>query len=104
MDLRHRLAILELLRTRARAGDGILVVLHDINLAAAHCDQVVVLKEGAVAVAGAPAVALTPETLGDVYGVDLTALPAVGDGPRILVPSLRRQAGDLAFADPLETG
>jgi iron complex transport system ATP-binding protein len=90
LDLRHQLAILDLLRRRARAGAGVLVVLHDVNLAAAHCDGVVLLREGAVAAAGHPRDALDPEILGEVYGVDLRAITAVGIDRPVLVPSLRR--------------
>lgn len=89
LDLRHQLAIFDLLRTLARAGAGVLVVLHDVNLAAAHCDRVVLMKEGAVVAAGTPREALDPKILGDVYGVDLRAIVAEGIDRAILVPSLR---------------
>ena len=90
LDLRQQLAILDLLRQRARAGAGVLVVLHDVNLAAAHCDHIVVMKEGAVAADGPPQQALDPGVLGDVYGVDLSAVVAPGSGRSVLVPTLRR--------------
>jgi len=90
LDLRQQLAILDLLRERARAGAGVLVVLHDVNLAAAHCDHIVVMKEGAVAADGPPQQALDPGVLGDVYGVDLSAVVAPGSGRSVLVPTLRR--------------
>jgi len=98
LDLRHQLGILELLRRRARAGAGILVVLHDLNLAASYCDRVVVLASGRVAAAGPPDVALDPAILSDVYGVDLRAIEVGGgarDFPsraapgRVLLPSVR---------------
>jgi len=101
LDLRHQLGVLELLRRRARAGAGILVVLHDLNLAAAYCDRVVVLAEGRVAAAGPPEIALDPVILSDVYGVDLRAI-LVGNGAgdptaysppaapgRVFLPSVR---------------
>jgi iron complex transport system ATP-binding protein len=94
LDLRHQLGILELLRRRARDGGAILAVMHDLNLAAAHCDRVVVLQDGRVAADGPPGAALEPRILSDVYGVDLRAVN-VGPGPdgadrQILLPALRQ--------------
>ena len=97
LDLRHQLGILDLLRRRARAGAGVLVVLHDLNLAATYCDRVVVLSEGRVAAEGPPDLALDPKILSDVYGVELRAIDggplsrpgASPGGARILVPSPR---------------
>jgi len=90
LDLRQQLAILDLLRRRARAGAGVLVVLHDVNLASAHCDRVAVMQEGAVAAAGPPAQALDPAVLGDVYGVDLSTVAAPDSGRAVLIPTLRK--------------
>ncbi|HEY4186806.1 MAG TPA: ABC transporter ATP-binding protein [Polyangia bacterium] len=90
LDLKQQLAILDLLRERARAGRGVLVVLHDVNLAAAHCDSIVLMNEGAVAASGPPNAALDPEILGNVYGVDLRAVAATGLDRVLLVPTLRR--------------
>jgi len=93
LDLRHQLGILELLRRRARGGAAVLVVLHDLNLAAAYCDRIVVLAQGRVAAAGPPTAALDPAILSDVYGVDLRALDDAGGDRaapgRVLIPSAR---------------
>ncbi|WP_422771383.1 ABC transporter ATP-binding protein [Plantactinospora sp. WMMC1484] len=66
LDLAHQLAVLDLV-----CGLGVTVVaaLHDIELAAAYCDRLVVLHEGTVAAAGPPEDILTDRLLHDVYGV-----------------------------------
>lgn len=97
LDLRHQLGILDLLRRRARNGGAILAVMHDLNLAAAHCDRLIVLKDGRVAADGPPGAALDPRILSDVYGVDLRAV-SVGAGSdgidrQILLPALRQSPG-----------
>jgi iron complex transport system ATP-binding protein len=89
LDLRHQLAILELVRRRARGRSGILVVLHDVNLAAAYCDRVVLLKEGRVVAEGTPDQALAPAIVSEVYGVELEAVAIESAGRRLLVPRLR---------------
>lgn len=87
LDLKHQLAILDLLRQQARAGVAVMVVLHDLNLAAAVCDRVVLLKDGATVAAGPPDAVFTPDTLAEVYDVEVTAV--VGPtGRRFLVPSV----------------
>lgn len=89
LDLRHQLGILDLLRRRAREGSAVLVVLHDINLAASVCDRVLVLKEGALVAAGAPNDVLNPRTIADVYDVDVQAITVDGTDRRFLVPTGR---------------
>ncbi|PZF57894.1 hypothetical protein DEJ23_06935 [Curtobacterium sp. MCSS17_008] len=67
LDVRHQFDVLDLLRSRPWT---VLVVLHDLDLAARACDQVVVLDRGRVVAAGAPSDVLTPALLADVFEVD----------------------------------
>jgi len=70
LDPGHALDALALFRRMAHdEGKGVIVTLHDLNLAARFADRVLVLNEGRLVVDGAPDTALTPETLSDVYGV-----------------------------------
>ncbi|WP_066898274.1 ABC transporter ATP-binding protein [Mycolicibacterium houstonense] len=66
LDIAHQLEILALIR---RLEVTSVVALHDLNLAAMFCDQVVVLSAGAVVATGTPAEVLTEELVGEVYGV-----------------------------------
>lgn len=66
LDVRHQLALLALVR---RMPTTCLVALHDLNLAAAYCDQVFVLAEGRVVAGGPPAQVLTEALIAEVYGV-----------------------------------
>jgi iron complex transport system ATP-binding protein len=87
LDLRHQQAIVELLRRQARAGAAVLVVFHDLNLAASVCDRVLLLKEGTAVASGRPNDVFSPEVLSEVYGVDIAVLTADSDGRRFLIPS-----------------
>ena len=71
LDVGAQLETLGLLRRLAQ-DDGVTVVaaLHDLGLAAAHADAVVVLAGGRVVANGATAEVLTPDLIRDVYGVD----------------------------------
>ena len=74
LDIHAQLSVLALLQRRAQAGATILLALHDLNLAAAFCDALVVLSGGRVVAQGTPEAVLTPALLQDVYGVAATIL------------------------------
>lgn len=72
LDLRHRLQAYRLALDLNRSG-GITVVLvsHDLNLAARHCDRLALLRCGEVVADGAPEEVMRPEPLREVYEVDV---------------------------------
>ena len=74
LDIHAQLNILALLRKQAAAGATVLVSLHDLNMAAAFCDSLVVLSQGQVFAQGVPQAVLTPELLRQVYQVDASVL------------------------------
>ena len=69
LDVSAQLEVLELLGDLARAGTTVVAALHDLTLAAAHADTVVVLSHGRVVANGPTAKTLTPKLVRDVYGV-----------------------------------
>lgn len=70
LDPGHALDALSLFRRLAHdQGKGVIVTLHDLNLAARFADRVLVLDEGKLVADAAPDAALTPELLSRVYGV-----------------------------------
>ncbi|MFB9903912.1 ABC transporter ATP-binding protein [Allokutzneria oryzae] len=70
LDIRARFELLEVVRG---LGVTTLAVLHELDLAARSCDQLVVLNRGTVAAAGEVLLALTPEILREVFGVHAKA-------------------------------
>ncbi|WGY02070.1 ABC transporter ATP-binding protein [Nocardioides sp. QY071] len=69
LDLAHQI---DLLATVRALGLTTIAALHDLDLAAAFCDRLIVLREGRVVAAGPPADVLTAELVRDVYGVETT--------------------------------
>ncbi|MCR1785544.1 ABC transporter ATP-binding protein [Nocardioides carbamazepini] len=69
LDLSHQLDLLAAVR---ELGLTTLAALHDLDLAAAFCDRLVVLQDGRVAAAGPPEEVLTAELVDRVYGVEAT--------------------------------
>lgn len=89
LDLRHQLDVLSLVRALADSGLAVLLVIHDLNLAAAIADDIVLMSEGRVAAKGAPKVVFDEALLARVYGLDLTVTCGrTGDRPTVVVPDL----------------
>jgi iron complex transport system ATP-binding protein len=80
LDLRHQELVLRVARRRAAAGDAVVVVLHDLSLAAAYADRVLLLADGAAVADGPVAEVLRAALLSEVYGhpVEVLAHPRTG--------------------------
>jgi iron complex transport system ATP-binding protein len=74
MDLSFQQATLALARAIAEYGIGVLAILHDLNLAAAACDRVLILHEGCKAALGPPENVLCTEMISRCFGVDVTVI------------------------------
>ncbi|MFI1023294.1 ABC transporter ATP-binding protein [Streptomyces olivaceus] len=85
LDVRHQVELLSLLRA---SGLTVLVVLHDLNLAAAACDRLGVLSRGRLVASGTPAQVLTAQLVGDVFGVKASVVPHPLTGDPQLLYSL----------------
>jgi iron complex transport system ATP-binding protein len=82
LDLAHQQSLFRLLVKRnAETGLTVVVVTHDLNLAALYCRSLAVLHEGRIAALGAPADILKPEFLGTVYGAGLWSATAPTGAP-----------------------
>ncbi|MEU1176406.1 heme ABC transporter ATP-binding protein [Streptomyces sp. NPDC005820] len=84
LDLRHQELVLRVCRERARGGDAVVVVLHDLGLAAAYADRVAVLCQGRVAADGAPGDVFGERLLSDVYEHAVEVLPHPRSGALIV--------------------
>ena len=90
LDPDAQLLVLERLMARARAGQAVLVSLHDLALAARYADRIIVLHHGAVVADARPLEALTPDVLSRVFGLKGRWIDGP-DGP--LLSSLRYSPG-----------
>ncbi|TMR40547.1 ABC transporter ATP-binding protein [Actinomadura geliboluensis] len=85
LDVRHQVELLALLRSTRLT---VLVVLHDLNLAAAVCDRLGVLSQGRLVATGTPWDVLTPDLVREVFGVEATVVPHPLTGSPQLLYSL----------------
>jgi iron complex transport system ATP-binding protein len=100
LDVAHEMAIFELLRGLGRDGATILIVTHNLNLAARYADRLVLLDEGRVAAIGAPAEVLTAELIQRVYRWPVRIVEHPGPGPDAGAPQVVPLAGEACGAVP----
>lgn len=94
LDIRHEMAIFELLRQFSRQGATVLLVTHHLNLAARYADRLVLLDRGQVVADGPPAAVLTRERVERVYGWPVAVVPHPGPGPDAGAPQVVPLAGE----------
>ncbi len=70
LDPAHQIAMMNAFRSLADKGRSVLVSLHDLTLAARWCDRLVILDRGNLVAEGEPAKVMTPEMLGQVFGIE----------------------------------
>jgi ABC-type cobalamin/Fe3+-siderophores transport system ATPase subunit len=85
LDLEHQVQLFEVLRTRCDAGMGVVVVTHDLNLAAQWADELVLLHCGRIAAQGTPQQVFVRNTLSNVFGSRFQLLETP-EGRPVLVP------------------
>lgn len=94
LDVSHEMAIFELLRELGRGGTTVLLVTHNLNLAARYADRLVLLDRGRVAATGTPAEVLTREAIERVYGWPVRIGRHEGPGPDEGAPQVVPLAGE----------
>ncbi|GHG54997.1 iron ABC transporter ATP-binding protein [Flavimobilis marinus] len=78
LDMQHAVSMMARLRRAAdELGKTVVVVVHDINFAAAYADRIIAMTEGQIRYVGTPAEVITTETLTDLFATPVTVV----DGP-----------------------
>ncbi len=85
LDIAHQFDALEAARAEARRGTAVLVVLHDLNLAACFADSIAVAKAGRIVAHGTAGDVLEPEAIAAWFGVRALVAPhPAGEGPMVV--------------------
>lgn len=81
LDIAHQIEVLALVRDLSRAKKlSVIAVLHDINMAARFCDEILALSGGRLVARGAPGDIVTPTQLQAIYGLPMEVLNRAGGG------------------------
>ncbi len=87
LDVAHQVEVLDLLTDLNRArGTTVVMVLHDLNLAARYADHLVAMVDGAVHAAGAPGDVLTEDTVRTVFGLESRVIEDPTSGRPMMLP------------------
>lgn len=86
LDIAHQIEVLELVRRLCQElGLGVVIVLHDINLAARYCDRLVALHGGRLLAEGTPEAIMTGDTLKAIYGIPMHVISHPSGEHRVAV-------------------
>ncbi|WP_047869001.1 ABC transporter ATP-binding protein [Nocardiopsis sp. RV163] len=105
LDVSHQVEVLDLLTDLNRSlGTTIVLVLHDLNLAARYADHLIALASGRLHAAGAPEEVLTPETVHAVFGLRSEVITDPTSGRPLMLPlgryhSARAERGEQRLAE-----
>lgn len=87
LDIAHQIDVMALVRRLSRdLGLGVVIVIHDINLAAQYCDELVALKQGRLLKTGRPGDIMTAAVLKDIYSVDMNIIAHPDSGRPVALP------------------
>ncbi len=81
LDLKHQIGIYALLQRLAREGRSVIAVTHDLNLASAYADRVVMMQHGRIAADGPPADVVRADLVRQVFETDVAVLQGAGGRP-----------------------
>ena len=85
-DIEHQLALISIVRALAEKGYLIVMVLHDLNLAASCADQMVLLRCGEIAAQGAPDQVVTQANIKHIFNVEADVVSLPGRRTPVVVP------------------
>ena len=94
LDIAHQLMVMQIARDYARAGGGVVAVMHDLNLTAMFADAVTILSEGRVLAAGSIGDVMRDEVLSPAYGCQLRVNVAPPLGSTYVLPHTAVTAAD----------
>ena len=93
LDLAHQVEVLELVeRLNVERGRTVVMVLHDLNLAARYSGRLVAMKDGAIMAQGAPGEVITEPLLSEVFGLEARVIQDPVAGTPMVVPIGTRAA------------
>ncbi|MEP0961216.1 MAG: heme ABC transporter ATP-binding protein [Roseobacter sp.] len=86
LDVAHQLQVMELAREFARAGGGVVAVMHDLNLTGLYADEILVMSKGRIIAQGKPENVMTDHVLSTAYGCSLRVNAPPPRGEPFILP------------------
>ena len=90
LDIGHQQLVMSLCQRLANDGCAVLAVLHDLNLAGAYADRVMIMSEGEVVAIGRPEEVLCPDILSEVFNQPVMVMPHPQTGKPVVLASFEK--------------
>ncbi|GAB3538874.1 heme ABC transporter ATP-binding protein [Spirosoma fluminis] len=103
LDLLHQQQLLEVAREFTRKGFCVVVILHDLNLAAQYADQIIMLRNGQVEAAGTPRAVITSETIQRAFNLKVRLMEHPEMDCPIIVPHYNQTSNNQQPTQPVYT-
>jgi len=92
LDIAHQIDVLELVRDlNATEGTTVVMVMHDLAMAARYSDHLVAMCDGAIVAEGPPAQIVTPEVIESVFGIAASVVADPTTGDPVVIPHRRKR-------------
>ena len=106
VDISYQVEILDVIKGLCRENSlTVVIVLHDLNLAAQYCDRLVLMKEGRLHARGTPDEVINPGNIKEVYGAEDCVYTHPDGGVPVVLPragsSRKTGAGDSIDGEPV---
>lgn len=95
LDMHHAVDIMDLVAAKASDGAAVVAVMHDLNLAAAYCDRVLLMKDGVVRYEGRPQEVYSEQVMREIYQAE-ARVDFDEDGVPFVLPRLNRKSREAA--------
>lgn len=100
LDINHQIQIMDLIKGYQREkGVTVVMVLHDLNIAAQYCEKLILLNRGEIFCSGEPETVLTRDNIRAVYGIDVHIMENPLSGHPMVVPISTLGNPDLSKID-----
>lgn len=98
LDIAAQIELLDLVRALNRErGRSVVMILHDLTLAARYADHIVAMNRGEVVASGSPSEVITEQLLRDIFNIEATVIPDPVSGAPLILPGT-------ALMESLESG
>ncbi len=89
LDVAHQVEVLDVLRAEVARGMTVVLVIHDLTLAARYADELVVMADGRIIARGEPGAVLTAEVVRQAFGIEARMLEDPDTGRPVILPRSR---------------
>lgn len=87
LDINHQIEIFDLIkRLNGEKGLTVIIVSHDLNMAAEYCDRILLMKNGQVYIFGSPRETITKEHIREVYDANVAVMDNIVTGAPYIIP------------------